>query len=190
MSDRPLFLGCETDSKSLAKKCSARSCAGRFLCLITMMTTTTSAAAAATAAVTRMANWNRPSLLLRSSSKFSWSSHSRNHTGALTAVSRRTTVSSSSSSVATVSLASGWSQQQQQQQQKPLHPSTASTWLAAGALLTGLFYQNGRQQRADCCGIAGVVATPNHDARYVRLVGCWLLVVSWSNQSLTQSRTP
>jgi len=133
-----------------------------------MTTTTTTAAAAAVAATTARTANGMVQSLLRPSSKVSSSSLSchhppRNRTFAWTAaVSRRTVYSSSS--VATVS---GWSQQQQrQQQQKPFHPSAASTWLAAGALWTGLVYQNEyARPRADCCGIAGVVATQNHDAR-------------------------
>ena len=81
--------------------------------------------------------------------------------------SQTTRIAASSSAVASFAAISG------QQEYFRSGSTSNSVWspsavlmLASGAtLLTSLYAQD---RKVDCCGIAGVIATPNHDARYVR----------------------
>lgn len=55
-------------------------------------------------------------------------------------------------------------------QQQYQHRHNQWTWsIATGiAAAAALLWQQQQETTTDCCGIAGVVGTPNHDARYVR----------------------
>jgi len=46
---------------------------------------------------------------------------------------------------------------------------------AGAAVASGLAYNNNKNTTTDCCGIAGVVGTPNHDARDFLLEGLTVL---------------
>ena len=84
------------------------------------------------------------------------------------ATSSRTTsiVRRHAATVTRVTIASQEGAEQQQQQHQSSSSLNQTKSLMALALLTAGTVAFSKQHKADCCGIAGVVGTPSHDARY------------------------